>query len=180
MRLAGFAAVLRDIEVDRAPPVTDLVAGGCVGPVARGDPAPSGRRRPARPLPSCSRLRPRKGEKRGELTGPSPVDRGKPGSKMHVLSDANGLPIVVGLSAASTHDSLALKPVIQGHKRDTTPTAAGTSSPDVSTQTRPTTSLTCENGCGASTSVSVSPARESSPANGWGADDGSSNAPCPG
>ena len=31
-------------------------------------------------------------KKRGELTGPSPVDRGKPGSKMHVLSDPNGLP----------------------------------------------------------------------------------------
>lgn len=28
----------------------------------------------------------------GELAGPSPVDRGKPGSNMHVLSDANRLP----------------------------------------------------------------------------------------
>lgn len=44
------------------------------------------------------------------------MDRGKPGSKMHVLSDANGLPVVVGLSAANTHDSLALKPMIQGHQ----------------------------------------------------------------
>ncbi|MGX1025359.1 hypothetical protein RKD37_000207 [Streptomyces ambofaciens] len=31
----------------------------------------------------------------GEHTGPSPVDRGKPGSKMHILSDANGLPLLV-------------------------------------------------------------------------------------
>jgi hypothetical protein len=30
---------------------------------------------------------------------------------MHVLSDANGLPLRVGLSAANTHDSLALKPI---------------------------------------------------------------------
>ncbi|MFD5721566.1 IS5 family transposase [Streptomyces sp. NPDC127036] len=89
---------------------------GVWGPVARGDPAPPGRRRPARPLPSCPRLRPREGEKGGELTGPSPVDRGEPGSKMHVLSDANGLPLLVGLSAANTHDSLALKPMIQGHQ----------------------------------------------------------------
>ncbi|OAH12777.1 hypothetical protein STSP_38140 [Streptomyces jeddahensis] len=36
------------------------------------------------------------------------MDRGKPGSKMHVLSDANGLPLVVGISAANTHDSEAL------------------------------------------------------------------------
>ncbi|MFG2030482.1 IS5 family transposase [Streptomyces sp. NPDC048825] len=51
-------------------------------------------------------------KKGGELAGPSPVDRGKRGSKMHVLSDANGLPLRVGLSAANTHDSLALKPML--------------------------------------------------------------------
>ncbi|MFF3363733.1 IS5 family transposase [Streptomyces misionensis] len=51
-------------------------------------------------------------KKGGELAGPSPVDRGKPGSKMHILSDANGLPLRVGLSAANTHDSLALKPMV--------------------------------------------------------------------
>ncbi|WP_406257290.1 IS5 family transposase [Streptomyces chartreusis] len=50
----------------------------------------------------------------GEHTGPSPVDRGKPGSKMHVLSDANGLPLVVGVSAANVHDSEGLKPMVAG------------------------------------------------------------------
>ncbi|MFE4925414.1 IS5 family transposase [Streptomyces sp. NPDC056661] len=55
-------------------------------------------------------------KKGGEHTGPSPVDRGKPGSKMHVLSDANGLPLIVGLSAANVHDSLALKPIVEGHQ----------------------------------------------------------------
>jgi transposase len=44
------------------------------------------------------------------------VDRGKAGSKMHVLSDANGLPLLVGLSAANTHDSQALKPMVLGHQ----------------------------------------------------------------
>lgn len=44
------------------------------------------------------------------------MDRGKPGSKMHVLSDANGLPLVVGVTAANTHDSVALKPMIMGHQ----------------------------------------------------------------
>lgn len=44
------------------------------------------------------------------------MDRGKPGSKMHVLSDANGLPLVVAVSAANTHDSLALKPMVAGHQ----------------------------------------------------------------
>ena len=55
-------------------------------------------------------------KKRGEYTGPSPVDRGKPGSKMHVLSDANKLPLLVGVSAANVHDSLALKPMVDGHQ----------------------------------------------------------------
>ncbi|WP_329460564.1 IS5 family transposase [Streptomyces sp. NBC_01497] len=51
-------------------------------------------------------------KKGGELAGPSPVDRGKHGSTMHVLSDADGLPLRVGLSAANTHDSLGLKPML--------------------------------------------------------------------
>ena len=54
------------------------------------------------------------GQKGGSLTGPNPVDRGKTGSKLHVLSDANGLPLLVGVSAAHIHDSHALQPMIQG------------------------------------------------------------------
>ncbi len=46
------------------------------------------------------------------MTGPSPVDRGKPGSKIHALSDRAGLPLVVAVSAANTHDSHALKPLV--------------------------------------------------------------------
>jgi transposase len=45
------------------------------------------------------------------LTGPNPVDRGKSGSKIHVLSDAGGLPMVTGVSAANTNDCEALKPL---------------------------------------------------------------------
>ncbi|MDQ0988700.1 transposase [Streptomyces sp. V2I9] len=36
--------------------------------------------------------------------------------RMHVLSDVNGLPLLVGISAANIHDSLALKPTVQGHQ----------------------------------------------------------------
>ncbi|GHH21984.1 hypothetical protein GCM10017674_77430 [Streptomyces gardneri] len=57
------------------------------------------------------------------------MDRGKPGSKMHILSDANGLPLRVGLSAANTHDSLGLKPMLshfhmghESHAADSKPT----------------------------------------------------------
>jgi len=52
-------------------------------------------------------------QKRGSLTGPNPVDRGKPGSKLHVLTDAAGLPLAVAVSTAHTHDSLASIPLVQ-------------------------------------------------------------------
>jgi hypothetical protein len=48
----------------------------------------------------------------GELTGANPVDRGKPGSKYHLLVDAGGIPLAVGLSAANTHDSQLLEPMV--------------------------------------------------------------------
>ena len=35
---------------------------------------------------------------------------------MHVLSDANGLPLIVGVSAANVHDSQGLKPMVEGHQ----------------------------------------------------------------
>lgn len=46
------------------------------------------------------------------MTGPSPVDRGKFGSKIHVLSDRGGLPLTVAVSSANTNDSYALKPLV--------------------------------------------------------------------
>ncbi|MDE1675553.1 IS5 family transposase, partial [Nocardia gipuzkoensis] len=49
----------------------------------------------------------------GSLTGPSPVDRGKPGSKIHVLSDRAGTPLSVGISSANTNDAEALRPLVK-------------------------------------------------------------------
>ena len=48
----------------------------------------------------------------GELTGPNPTDRGKPGSKRHVLVDAHGVPLALLLSAANVHDSRLLEPLL--------------------------------------------------------------------
>ena len=56
------------------------------------------------------------------------MDRGEPGSKMHILADANGLPLVVGVSAGNVHDSEGLKPMVEGHQTQHAPTGAGTSS----------------------------------------------------
>ena len=52
-------------------------------------------------------------KKGGSLTGPNPVDRGKPGSKLHVLSEAQGIPLAVAGPAANVHDSHALQPLVK-------------------------------------------------------------------
>ncbi|WP_407704343.1 transposase [Streptomyces spongiae] len=48
------------------------------------------------------------------MTGPNPVDHGKKGRKLHMLSDAQGIPLAVAVSGANMYDSLALKPLIRG------------------------------------------------------------------
>ena len=50
------------------------------------------------------------------MTGPSPTDRGKPGSKLHVLCDRTGLPLTVLVSAANTHDSQLLIPLLDSYR----------------------------------------------------------------
>jgi transposase len=71
-----------------------------------------GRRQPGRLVPGRHRHRERAGPTRGELVGANPVDRGEPGSKYHLLIDATGLPLAVGLSAANTHDSQLLQQLV--------------------------------------------------------------------
>ncbi|MFE5027527.1 transposase [Streptomyces sp. NPDC056656] len=63
---------------------------------------------------SDHRRRVRPYEKAGSLTGPNPVDRGKKGSKLHVLSEAQGIPLAVAVSGANVHDSQAFKPLLLG------------------------------------------------------------------
>jgi transposase len=50
---------------------------------------------------SCS-VRAKRG---GELTGPNPTDRGKAGTKYHVVVSTDGLPLGVVPSAANVHDT---------------------------------------------------------------------------
>lgn len=50
---------------------------------------------------SCS-VRAKRG---GELTGPNPTDRGKAGTKYHLVASTDGLPLGVVPSAANVHDT---------------------------------------------------------------------------
>ncbi|AOR36779.1 IS5 family transposase [Streptomyces fodineus] len=60
------------------------------------------------------RLREHAGPEKGEPTGPNPVDRGKYGSKIHLITERTGLPLSVGISGANLHDSQALEPLVRG------------------------------------------------------------------
>ncbi len=48
----------------------------------------------------------------GEKTGPNPVDRAKTGSKHHVISNGNGIPLATELTGANRHDVTQLLPLI--------------------------------------------------------------------
>jgi transposase len=58
------------------------------------------------------RLHERAGTQKGDVTGPNPVDRGKPGTKIHALSDRRGIPLTVIISAANRHDCKLLLPLV--------------------------------------------------------------------
>jgi transposase len=47
-------------------------------------------------------------------TGPNATDRGKTGSKHHVLTDATGIPLATTLTGANTHDVTQLLPLVDG------------------------------------------------------------------
>jgi len=52
------------------------------------------------------------GEKGGSETGPSPVDRGRRGSKHHLLVDSNGTPLAWALTGGNRHDVTQLIPLL--------------------------------------------------------------------
>jgi transposase len=56
----------------------------------------------------------------GEETGPNPTDRRKLGSKHHVCTDAQGIPLATTVTAANVHDVKQLLPVV-----DAVPPIAG-------------------------------------------------------
>lgn len=84
-----FAGVDRGRGVAAA--ARDTARGAALCRVAR-----DGRRR--------SRRFARVGPQRRDHTGPSPVDRGRTGSKHHVIVDRHGTPVAVSLTGGSRHD----------------------------------------------------------------------------
>ena len=48
----------------------------------------------------------------GKKSGPNPTDRRKPGSKHHLVTDANGIPFAAILTGANAHDVTQLLPLM--------------------------------------------------------------------
>src|SRR5262249_55211197 len=75
-------------------------------------------------------LQSRAGEKRGSKVGPSPVDRGRRGSKHHLLVDGGGIPLAWTLTGGNRNDVtqllelLDLVPPVRGRVSAATPTRA--------------------------------------------------------
>ncbi|MER6691912.1 IS5 family transposase [Streptomyces minutiscleroticus] len=51
--------------------------------------------------------------KGGPKTGPSPVDRARPGSKHHLITEAHGIPLAVSLTGGNRNDVTQLMPLLQ-------------------------------------------------------------------
>nr|WP_235217646.1 IS5 family transposase [Streptomyces noursei] len=58
--------------------------------------------------------------RKGPKSGPSPVDRARPGSKHHVVTDAQGIPLAVSLTGGNRNDVTQLLPLL-----DKIPAVAG-------------------------------------------------------
>lgn len=112
VHVAAGAAVVRAGLADGLPAFRPLEQGQGLGPSAPGHPGWT--RRPGRAglVAFRCRLGERPGPQRGLLTGPNPTDRGKKGSKIHLVTDRPGPPVAVAISAANAHDSLALQPLV--------------------------------------------------------------------
>ena len=48
----------------------------------------------------------------GQKTGPNPTDKGKKGSKRHIVGDRGGIPLSVIHSGANVHDSKVLEEAV--------------------------------------------------------------------
>ncbi|WP_455772330.1 IS5 family transposase [Streptomyces lavendulae] len=56
---------------------------------------------------------PRQGRSTGPKSGPSPVDRARPGSKHHVIVDGQGIPLAVSLTGGNRNDVTQLIPLLK-------------------------------------------------------------------
>lgn len=83
-----------------------------MGPTARIGTRQAARSRPARSLARGCRFLVGTSRWGGQTAGPNPTDRARPGSKHHILVDANGVPVGAILTGAHRNDVTQLLPLV--------------------------------------------------------------------
>jgi hypothetical protein len=84
---------------------------GAAAPGALGSPWPS---RPDRVGARLFGLGFHPSKKGGQKTGANPTDKGKAGTKRHLVSDRRGIPLCAMISAPNVHDSMVFEELIDG------------------------------------------------------------------
>jgi hypothetical protein len=112
--------------------------------------------------------------------GANPVDRGKPGSKLHLVCEGGGLPLTVAVTAANAGDTTMFQAVLDDVPPIRTRRDGG--APDLmrSMRTRPTTAPPTVPGCGGVGSGRGSLGVGWSRRRGWGGIGGRSSGRCRG
>jgi len=97
---------------DMLATATRLAACRRVGSLARAAAREAASSRPDRLLASRCRFIIDSRRRGGPETGPNPTDRARPGSKHHIVTDANGTPLAAILTGANVNDVTQLLPLI--------------------------------------------------------------------
>jgi hypothetical protein len=112
--------------------------------------------------------------------GANPVDRGKPGSKLHLVGDGSGLPLTAAVTAANVADVTMLAAVVDDIPPVPTPRVVGAADPPRSTPTRAMTATPTAPIFGGVGATRGSPGVGSSPPPGWDATAGGWSGRCRG
>jgi hypothetical protein len=171
---------VRGQPADRAPPVYRVDPQRTMAAAAPAVPAPAQRGQRDRLVTDGGGLDRGAGGEKGDDSGPNPVDRGKPGSKIHVMCDRTGLPLTVLTSAANVHDPQLMVPLLDSLAPVRSARGRPRTRPANCTPTRPTTYRRCAPRSADVASPSGSPATASSQTSGSAATAGSSRPTCPG
>jgi transposase len=118
--------------------------------------------------------------KRGGSFGANPVDRGKRGSKLHLVCDGQGLPLAAAVTAANVADVTMLQAMVDDIPPIRTPSGGDAPGQGRSTRIRAMTAPPTGPGCGGVGSGRGSLAVGWSRRRGWGGSGGRSSGRCRG
>ena len=110
--MGNAAGRIRLLRHDLLAALTRLAAGGYLGTAPCSAAVRTAPTRAVGPLTRRGRLVIGTGRLRGKKTGPNPTDRRKAGSKHHVITDAQGIPLACTVTGAYAHDVTQLLPLV--------------------------------------------------------------------